>query len=325
MGEFDDVTIYDGMLSMAQILSSLGLLIWLLTYLQTPNTSSAGSKGWRLLPDKENNLPKYQFEVWALGYTCVWIGIFAVVVFTKVYEQFTANIYMGFLVTVATPYLLQPFVWPLPAEKNLPFYMRYSFKANLWIACFSFIGNYWYTHYFYSVLRAFYDFPSHRLNNVPICLYFATHFYFVTYHTFSNLILRQIETRYSASFWRSAMFWTAVLTFSYFTAFMETLTISSFEHYGFYVARSKIYTLGSAFYGIYFIVSYPMFYRIDEKVNRKLGVALHSVYQVVVEVMGTGMLVLLLLDFARLALGVPLVIPGAAFCENENLQQCAGV
>ena len=28
---------------------------------------------------------------------------------------------------------------------------RYSFKANLWIFIFGFIGNYWYTHYFYNV------------------------------------------------------------------------------------------------------------------------------------------------------------------------------
>lgn len=319
MGELDDVTLIEGMIAMGQILGSLGALIWFLTFLQ----SSDGASKPLLLPDEGKNLPKYQFEKWALSYTCVWIGIFGVVVATKVYEHFTADIYLMFCGGVAAPYLLQPFVWPLPAERNLPLHMRYSFKANVWIACFSFIGNYWYTHYFYSVLRAFYDFPSHRLNNVPICLYLATHFYFVTYHTFSNLILRQIETRYSPSFWRSVLFWAAVTTFSYFTAFMETLTISSFEHYGFYVARSKIYTLGSAFYGIYFLVSFPVFYRIDEKVDRKLGVPVHGMYQVIMEVMGTGMLVLLLLDFARLALGVPLRIPGVAFCENENLYQCA--
>ena len=319
MGDYDDISLVDGMIAMGQILGSLGLLIWLLTHLQTKDSKGSGGM-W--LPDESKNLPKYQFERWALLYTCVWIGIFGVVVVTKVYEHFTANIYMIFCSSVAAPFLLQPFLWPLPAEKNLPLTMRYSFKANVWIACFSFIGNYWYTHYFYSVLKAFYDFPSHRLNNVPICLYFATHFYFVTYHTFSNLILRQIETRYNSSFWRTVLFWAAVVTFSYFTAFMETLTISSFEHYGFYVQRSKIYTLGSAFYGIYFLVSFPVFYRIDEKVDRKLGVALHSIYQVIMEVMGSGMLVLLLLDFARLALGVPLNIPGLAFCENENLQQC---
>jgi len=46
---------------------------------------------------------------------------------------------------------------------------------------------------FDSVLGASYTFPSHRLNNVPIALYFATHFYFVTYHTFSNMILRKVS------------------------------------------------------------------------------------------------------------------------------------
>ena len=88
-------------------------------------------------------------------------------------------------------------MYPLPTESKKPLFERYSFKANLWIAIFSFIGNYWYTHYFYSVLSAKYTFPAHRLNDVPISMYFATHFYFVTYHTFSNLMLRKIETRYA--------------------------------------------------------------------------------------------------------------------------------
>lgn len=133
-----------------------------------------------------------------------------------------------------------------------------------------------------SVLKAQYTFPSHRLNDVPIALYFATHFYFITYHTFSNLILRkvrlilciyrlwlhaqhvynahmctiwltciyvhtynihantnknttynQIETTYVKSTLRSVFFWCCILAFSYFTAFMETLTISSFPYYAF--------------------------------------------------------------------------------------------
>jgi len=36
-----------------------------------------------------------------------------------------------------------------------------------------------YTHYFYRVLKADYTFPAHRLNDVPICLYFMTHAYFM--------------------------------------------------------------------------------------------------------------------------------------------------
>merc|ERR1719160_1386646 len=172
---------------------------------------------------------------------------------------------MKLCVSLALPFLLQPWVWPLPAEKNLGLTQRYSFKANLWIAIFSFIGNYWYTHYFYNVLKASYTFPAHRLNDVPIALYFATHFYFVTYHSFSNLMLRRIETRYEAGTLRTIFFWACVCAFSYFTAFMETLTISSFPCYAF-EDRFMAYTLGSAFYAIYFLASFPIFYNLDERV-----------------------------------------------------------
>lgn len=167
---------------------------------------------------------------------------------------------MGLCVTLSLPFLLQPILMPSPSECNIPLFSRYSFKANVWIAIFSFIGNYWYTHYFYSVLQAKYTFSSWRLNDVPIPLFFATHFYFVLYHTLSNMILRKIESRYLPSKARTVFFWAVIFAFSYFTAFMETLTISSFPDYSF-ADQYMAYTVGSAFYGIYFIVSYPVFYR----------------------------------------------------------------
>ncbi len=310
---------------MGVILGTMCFIIYLLCQCQQIAPNATGANGTsRWLPSSDN-LAKQQFEIYALKYTVVWICVFGVIVATKVYESFDANTYMGVCTSIALPYLLQPVLFPLPAEKNLPLYMRYSFKANVWIALFSFVGNYWYTHYFYSVLKAFYDFPSLRLNNVPICLYFATHFYFVTYHSFANLLLRQIETRYLDGKWRQALFWVTVLSFSYFTAFMETLTISSFEHYGFAVPLRTIYTLGSAFYGLYFIVSFPVFYRLDENISLAKGSQPHSLYQTVMESLGAGMAVLLLLDFCRLALGVDLKIPGVAICQNENLKQCAGL
>jgi cycloeucalenol cycloisomerase len=253
------------------------------------------------LPLEKTNLAKRQFEVYALGYSCVWIGIFGVVVAMKLYEQFDENSYMKLCVTLALPFLLQPIVWPMPAERNLPLIYRYSFKANLWIAIFSFIGNYWYTHYFYSVLEARYTFPSHRLNDVPISMFFATHFYFVTYHTFSNLILRKIQTRYVSSWVKVFFFWMAIFAFAYFTAFMETLTISSFPCYAFTRPIEDIFTMGSAFYGIYFIASFPIFFALDECEN---GAPQHSTYQAVLEAMGCGMIVLLMLDFCRLYFGI---------------------
>ena len=311
-----DVTLLDGVTYMSGILGSLLVLIVVLSYAQKVKKSGV------LQVPHSDNAAKKDYESYALVYTCIWIGVFAVVIVTKVYEQFDANAYMALCGSLSLPFLLQPILYPLETEKNLPLYLRYSFKANLWIAIFSFIGNYWYTHYFYSVLQAFYDFPSLRLNNVPICLFFATHFYFVTYHTFSNYLLRFIEQRYDSGTMRSILFWTVVFAFSYFTAFMETLTISSFEHYGFGVSRSLIYSLGSAFYGIYFIVSFPVFYRLDEEVNGNEGKQPYTIFQVIMEVMGSSMIVLCLLDACRLAMGVDLNIPGIALCQNEAGAQC---
>jgi len=80
---------------------------------------------------------------------------------------------------------------------------------------------------------------------------------------------------------------------------MESLTICGFPYYEF-ADRDMAYTLGSAFYGIYFLVSFPMFLRIDEDESK----ALTRWSQVFWEAMGSGMLVLCLLDFVRLALGI---------------------
>lgn len=307
------------------ILAVIGVLI---TF---QKTKPQLNQTYHLIPSSFNP-QKREYEIYALSYTVVWIGIFAIVIILQMYEQFNENSYMILCVSVSLPYLLQPIVAPLKTEKSLPLFQRYSFKANVWIFIFGFIGNYWYTHYFYRVLKAKYTFPAHRLNDVPIALFFATHFYFITYHTFSNLILRMIETRYVKSFNRTVLFWVAVLAFSYFTAFMETLTISSFPYYSF-EDRFMAYTLGSAFYGIYFIVSFPVFYRLDEKdaiVSDEVNyekylesketltkefnkVKVYTLRETIMESMGTSMIVLLGLDFCRLLCGIELKISGVLY------------
>mmetsp|Transcript_17221 Transcript_17221/g.28822 ORF Transcript_17221/g.28822 Transcript_17221/m.28822 type:complete len:302 (+) Transcript_17221:51-956(+) len=256
-----------------------------------------------------NNLAKRQFEMYAVAYSVVWICAFGYVVAFGVWRQFDEWCYLTFCVSLALPFLLQPLLWPLPAEKCLPLYCRYSAKANVWLAIFSFIGNYWYTHYFYSVLKAKYTMPAHRLNDVPIALYFATHFYFVFYHTMSNMILRKIETRYAPSCVRTLFFWAVIVAFSYFTAFMETLTISNYEDYSF-EDIDMAYKVGSFFYGLYFIVSYPVYFRLDEESPNTKP---HTMYQTVLEAFGASMMVLCLLDFGRLFQGTSLTISGVWF------------
>ena len=145
-------------------------------------------------------------------------------------------------------------------------------------------------------------------DNVPIALYFATHFYFSTYHVASNAALRRIVTSYAPGPKRRILYVTFIFVFSYFTAFMETLTISSFPYYSF-ADRDMAYTVGSAFYGIYFLVSFPAFFAFDNEIDAKSpSVRSVTAWDTFVESCGYGMVILTLLDFVRLYLDIPLVV-----------------
>ena len=70
--------------------------------------------------------------------------LFAVVVIaTKAFEQWKEWEYMYFCVACAAPFVLLPLVSPAAADMGKPISQRYITKFNLWIAIFSFIGNYW--------------------------------------------------------------------------------------------------------------------------------------------------------------------------------------
>jgi cycloeucalenol cycloisomerase len=74
--------------------------------------------------------------------------------------------YMAIGVSAALPCVILPYLLNPKAEGEKPFLQRYWVKANIWIAIFSFIGNYFWTHYFYQLLGASYTFPAHQLNKV---------------------------------------------------------------------------------------------------------------------------------------------------------------
>jgi cycloeucalenol cycloisomerase len=103
-------------------------------------------------------------------------------------------------------------------------------QANIWIFIFGFVGNYFWTHYFYTVLGATYSFPSYKLNHVPLTAYLLTHSYFLFYHMISNFTIRRLRHAISdikssvARFLIEAV-WIFVL--SYVTAFMEAFTVAN--------------------------------------------------------------------------------------------------
>jgi len=253
------------------------------------------------LPVPKTHPSKRAGEIFVLYYSICWILAVGVVIALQSFEQWDEWGYLAFCMCCAVPSMLIPtFLFPSTADKTNPWQSRYVTKANLWQAIFSFVGNYWYTHYFYRVLKADYTFPAHRLNDVPICLYFMTHAYFMFYHVLSNMALRYTRTSYKAGRARSVYEIVLVVVMSYTTAFMEAITICGFPYYRFEDVHMA-YTIGSLYYAIYFLVSFPMFLRIDENPKKKF-----SLFQTAIEALGSSMLVLCLLDFVRLHLGVPL-------------------
>jgi cycloeucalenol cycloisomerase len=277
-----------------------------LVALQIPAKNGKALSSFR--PKAKTEPSKRFYESFVAVYTVVWIACFACIVVTQLYERFSPWMYIYVCGGLATPFLLQPVLYPGPYDGQRPVvWQRYSFRANLWLAIYSFIGNYWYTHYFYSVLQAAYTMPhAIRLNNVPIAMFFATHFYFSSYHFFSNSLLRKIVTSFERTILRDALFVGTIAVLAYFTAFMETLSISAFPYWTF-VNRDLAYTIGSAFYGIYFIFSFPAFYFFDRRIDQSPP---QPLWDVVVSSCGYGMMILLLLDFVRLYLGIPLVVGG---------------
>ena len=296
----------DVALKMAAILTTMLAMLAGLVSFQTRSPDSVSS----FLPCPKSQRSKYAYEMFCACYTPIWIFAFGIIVVFQLYEQFTATTYNTVCLGLALPFLLQPILLPSAGfhspDELRPLEKRYATKANIWLAIYSFIGNYWYTHYFYSVLKASYTMPSTRLNNVPIAMFFATHFYFSTYHVFSNAILRKIKTTYQPGRQRRMLYISSIFVLSYFTAFMETLTISSFPYYSF-EDRDMAYTVGSAFYGIYFLVSFPAFLEFDERIDDKDEKDV-TVWDTIVQSCGYGMMILCLLDIVRLYLDVPLIV-----------------
>jgi cycloeucalenol cycloisomerase len=258
------------------------------------------SSWWAASPSKQWG------ERFFLAYSVYWISLFGSVVVTRVYMMFGDVEYMLLAVAVAAPSMLVPLLWPGKADRALPLRSRYWFKANVWIAIYSYIGNYFWTHYFFTVLNARYTFPiTWNLNGVPICLYIITHAYFISYHSFSSLILRRfwLSSLYTGAGPLERMAWSSAVVFAlgYVTAFMEAFTISSVPYYVFDSAH--MYTVGAMFYGIYFYVSFPMFLQIDE------GPRVWTAKEAALNSLAAGMLAFIFLDLWRLFVSVFLSAP----------------
>jgi cycloeucalenol cycloisomerase len=202
-------------------------------------------------------------------YSLVWIAWFGAVVVSGVWERFAHVEYMAVCSAMALPCVLGPLLLAPAAEAGVPLSRRYWVKANAWIAVISYVGNYFWTHYFFSLLGASYTFPSWRINDVPIPMFLATHAYFCTYHSLTTMALRRWWSGHTYArlpgWLRPLGTGALVCAMAWFTAFTEAFTIQGFPYYAI-KDRLYLYTVGGIVYGLYFVVSFPMFARLDEDV-----------------------------------------------------------
>ena len=134
-------------------------------------------------------------------------------------------------------------------------------------------------------------------------------------------------------------------------AFTESATIAAYPCYSFDDFHQAT-TLGSAFYGLYFVVSYPLFFTLDEppealaasapkgrkstsavpangggttngKPNDDVHFVPHSLRSTILEALGAGMLVLMLLDAVRVWLHLDLNVALERPCKRDASQTCA--
>jgi len=263
---------------------------------------AASPKASKASPWHASTLSKYQGEQFFLQWSAIWICVVIYIVFTEIYETFTDFQYLLLGLFIGLPPVLLPILFPSYCDdSSLPLLERYTTKASIWIGIYSFVGNYVCTHYFYTVLGVKYTFlndPTQRLNDVPIIFYFMTHSYFLLYHVLSTRLLRRVMCFASATTQYPIMAVTVFL-FSYIVAFMETFTIQSFPYYT-YPDKRLMFKVGSLSYALYFFVSFPAFFRMDEWVD-KYGK--WTVRRTVWDVLATCMLVILLLEAWRVILG----------------------
>lgn len=120
------------------VISSLVALLLALSML----LSKSSSGQW--LPCRVKSNSKYLCEVWFLKYGVVWISVMVTIIVFELYKSFDRIHYVVVLGALSSPLYLQPFLWPsLTGDEKVALLDRYSFKANLWIGIFGFIGNYW--------------------------------------------------------------------------------------------------------------------------------------------------------------------------------------
>ncbi len=206
-------------------------------------------------------------------------------------------------------------VLPLILRRNsgVRFYDDYWFKFQIWVGVFVFFATYFHTEWFFSVLGMRYNFPNVSLyldsrlcgpdeatalathQKIPLGIYLNTMAFFTIYHTLACVVMRRVRSM--TNNWNAGARWGSwiaiVAAASFFFAFMETYLYiqPDVANTVYYLDKARMLRIGSFCYMLYFIVSFPNVYRLDEPPGEKWKLS-----RCAIEAGFVSMLSLLLID-----------------------------
>jgi len=211
-----------------------------------------------------------------------------------------------------------PYCVLLPAwlRRDAPVRWRDSYwlKANVFMAVWVFHATYFHTEYFFALLGLRYRFPDVALTfdsalvgpdeasaastfqKVPVGMYLNSIAFFLVYHSAAVVCMRRVVTALpAASPLVRRLAWAAIVAATaLFFAFMETRLYITDEAEAnvWYVDLAAMLRFGSLFYAMYFLVSFPTFFRLDERPDQPPW----SLGRTVIEASFVAITSLLLLD-----------------------------
>jgi cycloeucalenol cycloisomerase len=183
-----------------------------------------------------------------------------------------------------------PYCVVLPAwlrrHSGVPWTGSYWFKLNLYMAVWVFFASYYHTEYFFELLGLRYRFPAVHAyfdsaligpdeataaadwKKVPVGMYLNSIAFFLVYHSAAVVCMRRVR-RFTLA-WGAVVrrvSWAAIVAATaLFFAWAETYLYITDDAAAnvWYVDVAATLRFGSLFYAMYFIVSFPNVFRLDE-------------------------------------------------------------
>jgi cycloeucalenol cycloisomerase len=212
------------------------------------------------------------------------------------------------------PYCLILPAW-LRRNSGVVWYESYWFKFNVFIGVFVFFATYFHTEYFFQLLGFRYSFPHVTINfdsylvgpneatalaehkKVPIGMYFNAIAFFIVYHTLAVVAMRRVKNTLvgTPEIIRSVGWVVIVAAAAWFFGWAEPRFYNTNPEAAavtWYVDMAAMLSYGALCYSLYFIVSFPAVFRLDENPEDQRW----TVNRTIIEACAVSMISMFLLD-----------------------------